>query len=902
MNDLGNLEDLTPQARGVNHSEHLEVSHSEQTAIAKLLQSTDGFIVGRLNDELLRYRTDTHLLTISPTGGGKSTGLIIPNLLHHSGSCLVVDIRGETLAKTAMARRMQGHRVVVLDPFEITQGKYGHDLYNPMDMLVAYKDTIEFDAQIERFTRALMFDPEGRKSDEAIWDEATKDLLNGLLELCIRYWPPHRHNLSEVLKVLNYTPKEMKGLIAEIEGIISHDPTGKDHQRIKGLLKIFTENKRTTKITDNALVMAQTFLSWASNKAFKGAIEESSFSFNDLRTGQMTVYLVVPEQYIGSCAIWVRLLLESAVFSVPEVFGSLNISTSELRQDQRILFLLDELPAFGKMDLVSVNMATLRGRGINLWLFVQNMSQLEATYGKEIMRTVMANISCMQVFESDELEELEYLTRLIGEEFHDVQSVTINGSKTEGSSVATGHSRAISNSESFSSGTNSSDTTSEASTVNWNQALSKSRNTNVAKTSNQSVSGGRNKSSNSNRGNTSALQYDRNLIWSSRTGRSTNSNHGSGHSSGSNTGWQKGSGKTVSEGEGTSDTESYGGGQTATDSHTEGVNEQHTRQYGETNTESTTHTEQESTTSGWSVSVKMERMKLETVRSLRAKLSGRNQLIKIRGHQPFFTPRMSYFAKFQDEDRYMFPDLVSMGSEESVYQINGKIPKLWSEVHNPKKVLEDFTEYRKIAEILRMWDEGEMIYYSEAVPEYKDFLQRKLAAMVEACEEYLSSLRQKSLNLNEGAKTLLCMAGLLKRSGVEGFDQMEEKLMEHMQKLVPLCSYVIPTKQFEDYSKLPLIKIEDRALTQNYYDSEDIFNQTLGWLFYNYTPVFLKIRTELAPIGKQMELLYNEYLLTSRFLKEGLKMVQLHTGQARDKVIDQELRMKHEYYINRYAK
>jgi type IV secretion system protein VirD4 len=67
----------------------------------------------------IRVKDYVHLLTVAPAGAGKSVSVIIPNLLSHRGSTVVIDPKGELFAATAEARRKMGHRVIRLDPFGV---------------------------------------------------------------------------------------------------------------------------------------------------------------------------------------------------------------------------------------------------------------------------------------------------------------------------------------------------------------------------------------------------------------------------------------------------------------------------------------------------------------------------------------------------------------------------------------------------------------------------------------------------------------------------------------------------------------------------------------------------------------------------------------------------------------
>ncbi|OYX37750.1 MAG: hypothetical protein B7Y91_01415 [Rhodobacterales bacterium 32-64-14] len=46
-----------------------------------------------------------HAMMIAPTGRGKGVGFVIPNLLHFSGSAIILDVKGENFAKTSIHRK-----------------------------------------------------------------------------------------------------------------------------------------------------------------------------------------------------------------------------------------------------------------------------------------------------------------------------------------------------------------------------------------------------------------------------------------------------------------------------------------------------------------------------------------------------------------------------------------------------------------------------------------------------------------------------------------------------------------------------------------------------------------------------------------------------------------------------
>ncbi len=95
------------------------------------------------NPALLGYSDDRQVCLVSGSHSGKGTGFTVPNLCFWSGSCLVIDPKGENANVTA-CRRGQGsdyciglgQSVVILDPFgEMQLDGALRGRYNPLDAI-----------------------------------------------------------------------------------------------------------------------------------------------------------------------------------------------------------------------------------------------------------------------------------------------------------------------------------------------------------------------------------------------------------------------------------------------------------------------------------------------------------------------------------------------------------------------------------------------------------------------------------------------------------------------------------------------------------------------------------------------------------------------------------------------
>ena len=76
-----------------------------------------------------------HAMMIAPTGRGKGVGFVIPNLLHFSGSAIVLDVKGENIAKTSIHRHHGLKNAIwYFSPFDEDQGSH---CFNPLARIAA---------------------------------------------------------------------------------------------------------------------------------------------------------------------------------------------------------------------------------------------------------------------------------------------------------------------------------------------------------------------------------------------------------------------------------------------------------------------------------------------------------------------------------------------------------------------------------------------------------------------------------------------------------------------------------------------------------------------------------------------------------------------------------------------
>ncbi|GFE52389.1 hypothetical protein So717_41420 [Roseobacter cerasinus] len=126
------------------------------------------------------YSGDRHLFTYAPTRTGKGVSHIVPNLLSHKGSVLVIDVKGENCLITAKARQDMGQEVMAIDPWDIaaTQAGVTPARFNPLDWVHVNDPDAPENAM-------LLADALVQKHDkgEPFWQEEAKALIQGLILL-----------------------------------------------------------------------------------------------------------------------------------------------------------------------------------------------------------------------------------------------------------------------------------------------------------------------------------------------------------------------------------------------------------------------------------------------------------------------------------------------------------------------------------------------------------------------------------------------------------------------------------------------------------------------------------------------------------------------------------------------
>ena len=338
----------------------------------------------------LHYEGDRHALTIAPTRAGKGVSAIIPNLLSYRGSVLVVDPKGENAMITANHRHAMGQDVHIVDPWGIT-GANVLARFNPLDWLVEGDADIAENAML--LADALVV-PDGK--GEGFWDEEAKAYLQGnILYVATDPREAGCRHLGRVRDLMLLDGDDLKALYQRM----LESP---HHLVVSTGARCLQKEER---LLSNVIASAQSHTHFLDSARMRESLSASDFSFDALKTKPMSIYLVLPSDRLNAFNRWLRLLIQQAI--------TVNARNIAVMPDKPVLFLLDEMPALGRLTMVEQAFGLMAGFGIQLWGIVQDVSQLKSIYG-EGWETFIGNSGMIQYFGSRDRMTAEYFQALCG--------------------------------------------------------------------------------------------------------------------------------------------------------------------------------------------------------------------------------------------------------------------------------------------------------------------------------------------------------------------------------------------------------------------------------------------------------------------------------------------------------
>jgi len=325
------------------------------------LTGANGVVLGKFGRDYLRHDGPEHVLCFAPTRSGKGVGLVVPSLLAWPGSAIVHDIKGENWTLTSRFRAGFG-QALLFDPTNPAS-----NAYNPLLEIRRGPSEIR---DVQNIADVLV-DPEGSLDRRNHWEKTSHSLLVGAI-LHVLYAEENK-SLAGVANFLSDPTRDIRTTLDRMMQT-PHLGPNRPHPVVASAareLKNKSENE-----CSGVLSTAMSFLGLYRDPIVAETTSRCDWRISDLtsRERPTTLYIVIPPSDISRTRPLIRLMLN-------QIGRRLTEDLEAKHKRHRLLLMLDEFPALGRLDFFESALAFMAGYGIKAFLIAQSLNQIEKAYG-----------------------------------------------------------------------------------------------------------------------------------------------------------------------------------------------------------------------------------------------------------------------------------------------------------------------------------------------------------------------------------------------------------------------------------------------------------------------------------------------------------------------------------------
>ncbi|GAA7967392.1 hypothetical protein HpMS30_14050 [Helicobacter pylori] len=410
------------------------------------VQFDNGFILGKFGFPKLRdvcYDKPLGAMIVAPPGAGKTACVALPNLLTLPNSCIITDIKGELRDKTAGYRqKFLNNRILIFNPFDkrivkpmnfdqrlrlvqenannvfISEEKgEDHWVSKAKDLFSFYalydvcsKDETNFfdvamgpnrdyvnliDKRSRYYKQLYQHD---KKTDEIILDPQTNEpiLIPNVNARKLWYLQVSEQKYADPKDPRNFDPNEP-------------EPTPRSEETLDEIVRNDARAWANSAEEEFASIIStfNRFVSVFKSNQVKVATSKMSFDYEELRTDNISLYIVIAQKDINTLAPLVRVILESI---------AKNLLTNESsKKEERIYMILDEFVRFGKLPFLLEMPALCRSYNVVPLFITQDYAMIRKYYSDDDLKILKGVVHYNIVFKMNSAEDAEIVSKEVGE-------------------------------------------------------------------------------------------------------------------------------------------------------------------------------------------------------------------------------------------------------------------------------------------------------------------------------------------------------------------------------------------------------------------------------------------------------------------------------------------------------
>lgn len=329
-----------------------------------------------------------HALLFAPTGSGKGVGFVIPNLLFWDQSCLVHDIKLENFDITSGYRANKLKQKVFLwapaDPDGHTH------CYNPIDWVSNKPGQMVDDVQ--KIANLVL-------PEKEFWNNEARSLFVGVVLYLIAV-PEKIKSFGEVVRTMR-----SDDVVYNLAVVL--DTIGKYIHPV-AYMNIAAFLQKADKERSGVISTLNSGLELWANPLIDTATATSDFNIQNFKREKVTVYVGLTPDNIKRLEVLMQIFYQQAC-----EFLSRKIPNPK-DEPYGVLFMLDEFPTLGKMEVIRSAIAFLRGYNVRLMLIIQDTQQLKGIYEEAGMNSFLSNSTFRITFAANNIETANLISQLCG--------------------------------------------------------------------------------------------------------------------------------------------------------------------------------------------------------------------------------------------------------------------------------------------------------------------------------------------------------------------------------------------------------------------------------------------------------------------------------------------------------
>lgn len=348
---------------------------------------------------------EPHALIMGASGSGKTQMLMFPLikiLARHGESLIVTDPKGELYEECGNLLKEKGYKVILINFRDPNEGA----AWNPF----SYPYRIYKEGNIDKANELLqdlasniLIDPNNKA--EPFWEQTASNFFTGLALGLFDDASEDEVNINSI------------NMMAEIgEDRIGSSNYIKEYFKSKGELSpayiaasscINAPNETRGGIMSTFRTKTRIF---SSQESLSEMLSYSDFDIRDVGKEKTAVFLKVHDEkttYHALATIFVKQAYE-ALIAVAQTCPNLKLP-------YRTNFILDEFANMPPIRDIGTMITASRSRNIRFSFAIQNFSQLNQVYGKEVAETIKGNCGNFVYIMSTELAALEEISKLLGD-------------------------------------------------------------------------------------------------------------------------------------------------------------------------------------------------------------------------------------------------------------------------------------------------------------------------------------------------------------------------------------------------------------------------------------------------------------------------------------------------------